>query len=106
MDVLLASAFTGVYLLVTLRLCKGCGLRRRTCAWGESCVPPPWCAHHFDYPSQWQPHQPDGHAPLLLLSLVYDPRLAFVSGWITGVLACFLLAGWQPFTGPSSPWST
>lgn len=34
--------------------------------------------------------------PILLLSLVYDKRVAFISGWVTGILALFLLPGWQP----------
>ena len=34
--------------------------------------------------------------PLLLLALLYDYRLAFLSGWITGLLVIFLIPAWQP----------
>lgn len=34
--------------------------------------------------------------PFLLLSLLYDSRAAFMGGWVTGILALFLLPGWQP----------
>lgn len=34
--------------------------------------------------------------PILLLSLVYKPQVAFCSGWVTGILAMLLLPGWQP----------
>lgn len=34
--------------------------------------------------------------PLLLLSLLYSPRVAFCAGWVTGILAMVLLPDWQP----------
>lgn len=34
--------------------------------------------------------------PILLLSLLYDRRVAFFCGWVTGILAMVLLPGWQP----------
>lgn len=34
--------------------------------------------------------------PLMVLALVYDRRLAMVSGWVCGILAIFLLPGWAP----------
>lgn len=33
--------------------------------------------------------------PLMLLAIVADYRLAIVSGWLCGVLALFLIPGWQ-----------
>lgn len=34
--------------------------------------------------------------PLMLLALVYDYRLSFLSGWVCGILSMFLLPAWQP----------
>ncbi len=34
--------------------------------------------------------------PLMILALVYDYRVAFFSGWVTGILAMLLLPEWQP----------
>ena len=34
--------------------------------------------------------------PLMLLALIYDYRLAFLSGWVTGILVIFLIPVWQP----------
>ena len=39
---------------------------------------------------------PGSWIPLMLLALVYDSRLAFVSGWVCGILAMVLLPAWQP----------
>ena len=34
--------------------------------------------------------------PLMLLALLVDYRLAFVSGWLAGILAMVIIPGWQP----------
>ena len=34
--------------------------------------------------------------PLMLLALIYDYRLAFLSGWVTGILVILLIPVWQP----------
>lgn len=34
--------------------------------------------------------------PLLLLAVLWDGRLAVLSGWVCAVLAIFLIPGWQP----------
>ena len=34
--------------------------------------------------------------PLMLLAVLWDGRLALVSGWVCGILAMFLIPGWQP----------
>ena len=33
--------------------------------------------------------------PLMLLALVYDYRLAMLTGWVCGILAMILIPGWQ-----------
>ena len=34
--------------------------------------------------------------PLLLLAILWSPKLAIASGWICGILALFLVSAWQP----------
>ena len=34
--------------------------------------------------------------PLLLLAILWSPKLAIVSGWVCGILALFLVPAWQP----------
>ena len=34
--------------------------------------------------------------PLMLIALVYDCRLAMVSGWLCGILAIVVIPGWAP----------
>ena len=34
--------------------------------------------------------------PLMLLAVLWDGRLALVSGWVCVILAMFLIPGWQP----------
>ncbi len=34
--------------------------------------------------------------PLLLLAILWSPKLAIVSGWVCGILAMFLVPAWQP----------
>ena len=31
----------------------------------------------------------------MLLALVYDYRLAMLTGWVCGILAMFLIPGWE-----------
>lgn len=35
-------------------------------------------------------------APLMLLAVLFDARLSFLSGWICGALSILLLPGWAP----------
>ena len=34
--------------------------------------------------------------PLMMLSIVDQPRVAFLSGWVCGILAMFFVPAWQP----------
>lgn len=34
--------------------------------------------------------------PLLMLAILWSPKLAIVSGWVCGILALFLVPAWQP----------
>ena len=39
---------------------------------------------------------PGSWIPLMLLALTCDWRLACVTGWVTGILAIFLIPAWAP----------
>lgn len=89
--------FVVVYLGGTLWLCRGLKLTTKAL-----CLAALTCAMTLLLSSIMIP-LPTGAAitcaswvPLMVLSLVYDYRLAMVSGWVCGVLAIFLLAGWAP----------
>lgn len=94
---ILVAVFTIVYLAVTVWLCRGLKLNARNLAMGGLA-----CALTLILGSIMIP-LPTGAAitcgswiPLMLLALVYDSRLAFVSGWVCGILAMVLLPAWQP----------
>ena len=91
------TVFTVCYLAVTLWLCRGLKLNAKSLAMGGLV-----CAITLILASIMLP-LPTGAAitcgswiPLMLLALVYDSRLAFVSGWVCGILAMVLLPAWQP----------
>lgn len=93
----IAAIFTFGYLSLTAWLCRGLRLDARavtlggvTCAitlvLSAICIPLP----------TGSVITAGSMLPLMLLSVTYDNRLAFVTGWVTGVLALFLLPTWQP----------
>lgn len=93
----ITAVFTIGYLLVTLWMCRGLRLSTHALCMGAIC-----CAATLVLASIMIP-LPTGAAitagsmiPLMLLALVYDPRLAMVTGWITGILTIFLLPAWAP----------
>ena len=95
--VTVTTACTVCYLLFTLWMCRGLRWDARTIAVGGLA-----CALTLVLASIRIP-LPTGAAitcgswiPLMLFALVYDYRLAMVSGWLCGVLSLFLLPGWQP----------
>ena len=94
---IVTGIFTVGYLAVTLWLCCGVRLDARSLALGGIT-----CALTLVLASLYIP-LPTGSAitagsmlPLMLLAVVYDYRLAFLTGWITGILALFLIPTWQP----------
>ncbi len=89
--------FTVGYLGITLFLCRGLRLGVRDIALGGLV-----CAITLVLAGIIIP-LPTGASisagswiPLMLLALIYDPRLAFVTGWITGILSLFLIPVWAP----------
>ena len=92
-----AILFAVGYLLATVWLCRGIRLTAR-----DLCLGGIVCAMTLVLATIRIP-LPTGAAitcgswiPLMLLALVYDSRLAFVSGWVCGILAMVLLPAWQP----------
>ena len=94
---LIVGVFSVVVLAVTLWQCRGLRLTSR-----DICLAGLMCAATLVLRCILITVPTGGHIslgamlPILLLSLVYDKRVAFISGWVTGILALFLLPGWQP----------
>lgn len=94
---ILVAVFTVAYLAVTVWLCRGLKLNARNLAMGGLA-----CALTLILGSIMIP-LPTGASitcgswiPLMLLAVVCDRRLAFVSGWVCGILAMVLIPAWQP----------
>ena len=93
----IAAVFTTGYLALTAWLCRGLRLTARSLAHGGRI-----CAVTLALSAVYIP-LPTGASisagsmlPLMLLALLDDPRLAFLTGWATGLLALILLPLWAP----------
>ena len=93
----ITAVFAVAYLLATVILCRGVKLNARAlCLGGVICaltlvlatirIPLPTGSNITC--GSW--------IPLMLLAVVCDKRLAFVSGWVCGILAMVLIPAWQP----------
>ena len=93
---IITAVFGIGYLLITVWLCRGIKLNARAlCLGGVICaltlvlasirIPLPTGSNITC--GSW--------IPLMLLALVYDCRLAMVTGWVCGILAMILIPGWQ-----------
>ena len=92
----ITAVFAVAYLLATVILCRGVKLNARAlCLGGVICaltlvlatirIPLPTGSNITC--GSW--------IPLMLLALVYDYRLAMLTGWVCGILAMILIPGWQ-----------
>ena len=94
---IITAVFTMGYLLITMWLCRGLRLNAKALALGGVT-----CAITLVLASIYIPLPTvaaitaGSWIPLMLLALTYDRRLAFVTGWVTGILALFLLPFWAP----------
>ena len=93
----ITAVFTIGYLAITAWLCRGIKLNTR-----DLCLCGLPCALTIVLASMMIP-LPTGAMitcgswiPLVLLALVCDYRLAFLSGWVTGILVIILIPAWQP----------
>ena len=94
---IIVTVYTVCYLAVTLWLCRGLKLNAKSLALGGLV-----CALTLILASFMIP-LPTGASitcgswiPLMLLAAVYDYRLAFVGGWVCGILSMILIPAWQP----------
>lgn len=91
------TVFTVGYLAITFFLCRGLRLNVRSlCYGGLICAATLVLAYFLFYLPTGSAISPGSWIPLMLLALTYDWRLACVTGWVTGILAIFLLPGWAP----------
>ena len=91
------TVFTVGYLAITFFLCRGLRLNVRSlCYGGLICPATLVLAYFLFYLPTGSAISPGSWIPLMLLALTYDWRLACVTGWVTGILAIFLLPGWAP----------
>lgn len=92
----ITAVFAVAYLLATVILCRGVKLNARAlCLGGVICaltlvlatirIPLPTGSNITC--GSW--------IPLMLLALVYDYRLAMLTGWVCGILSMILIPGWQ-----------
>ena len=93
----LTALFSAAYFLVTIWLCRGVKLNAKALSLGGVT-----CALTLVLASIMIP-LPSGSAitcgswvPLMVLAIVWDPRLALLAGWVCGVLAMILIPAWQP----------
>ena len=93
---IITAVFAIVYLPTTIWLCRGVKLDARAlCLGGVVCaltlvlasirIPLPTGSNITC--GSW--------IPLMLLALVYDYRLAMMTGWVCGILVMILIPGWQ-----------
>lgn len=97
MNTVIVIGFVLAYFSVTLFLCRGVKLHTR-----EVCVCGITVALTLVLESIRVP-LPTGATtplcsmvPLMLLALLYDSKTAFCAGWVCGLLAMFMVPGWQP----------
>ena len=95
-SVIITILFTGCYFLLSLFLCRGVRLNAKALALGSLA-----CALTLVLSLIYIP-LPTGSSitcgsmlPLMVLAIVYDSRLAILSGWVCGILALFFAPGWQ-----------
>ena len=104
---MITAVFTVAYLAVTAWLCRGLRLNTRSvCYGGLTCAATLVLGSFLLYLPTGAAISPGSWIPLMLLALTYDWRLACVTGWVTGILAIFLIPAWAPVHWvPSPPWA-
>lgn len=93
----LTAVFTAGYLAVTAGLCRGVKLNAKALCLCGLCCGLTLVLESIMIPLPTGAAIPLGAmVPLMLLALIYDYRLAFLSGWVTGILVILLIPVWQP----------
>lgn len=94
---LIVGVFTLGYFSVTLFLCRGIKLSARDICLAGLMSAATLVLRCFLITLPNGSHISLGAMlPILLLSLLVSPRVAFCAGWVTGLLAMLLLPEWQP----------
>ena len=94
---LLAVVFLAIYYGVTIYLCRGVKLGTRDMAMCAMMIALTMILESIRFPLPTGITIPFfSLVPLMVLALVVDYRLVFISGWVCGILSVFLLPAWQP----------
>lgn len=96
-DTVLTVVFLAVYFSVTIWLCRGVRMRTKDlCLCGLS-IALTLVLESIRVPLPTGATIPlASMVPLMLLAIVCDYRLVFLSGWVCGILGAFIVPGWQP----------
>ena len=95
-SVTITAIFTIGYLLVTFWLCRGCRFNARNLSIGGMICALTLVLATIRIPLPTGSNITCGSwIPLMLLALLYDYRLAMVTGGVCGILAMLLIPGWQ-----------
>lgn len=94
-----SSLFAGLFLLVytgaTVWMCRGYHLRIRDIAFSGLCCAMMILLTYIRIPLPIGTAITFEYLPLILLALLYDRRLAMISGLACGVLAALVAPGWE-----------
>lgn len=97
LTVVITVTFVVVYFGVTLFLCRGVKLSTREICLCGLCIAMSLVLESFRIPLPTGATVPFASmVPLMMLSIVDQPRVAFLSGWVCGILAMFFVPAWQP----------
>ena len=96
-DTILTVAVLVVYFGITIWLCRGVRMRTKDlCLCGLS-IALTLVLESIRVPLPTGATIPlASMVPLMLLAIVCDYRLVFLSGWVCGILGAFIVPGWQP----------
>ena len=93
---IITGIFAVGYFLTTLRLCRGVKLNTRSICYSAVVCALTVALAGIRIPLPTGSNITCGSwIPLILFSLVFDPRLAMVAGWVCGILVMLLLPGWE-----------
>lgn len=97
MSVTITVIFVLAYFAVTLFLCRGLKMTTRELCLCGLCIAMSLVLESFRIPLPTGATVPFASmVPLMLLAVVDQPKVAFVGGWVCGILAMFFVPAWQP----------
>ena len=97
MSITVTVIFVLAYFAVTLFLCRGLKMTTRELCLCGLCIAMSLVLESFRIPLPTGATVPFASmVPLMLLAVVDQPKVAFVGGWVCGILAMFFVPAWQP----------